>query len=173
LDAGEAPFSSRRGDDQPGFGDDARAPRSLVVVAKKEWDDFVSEMYALVIEEAALWEIPSGSIDLERAGPVVHGPWDPRECARVIDLWLVRGWIELFLPDLSQVSAGWNLTPAEWQGSGEKDGDFLVLTTSDARSLLSDPDRWTVDSIDGQVSLSRSETGLALPRQDWLSAAQG
>lgn len=123
-------------------------------------------MYAAVLEERPLWELPAGAIDLLPDGPVRHGPWEPRACAELIIRWLDRGWVELYLPD---VPAQWDLEPAAWQVRAERRGAFSVLGRADARQLLQDWHRWTLGSADGQVSLSRTDVGMSIPVNDWVN----
>ena len=125
-------------------------------------------MYVAVVEECALWELPRGATDLLPDGPVTHGPWEPRRCAELITRWLDHGWIELYLPD---IPAGWNVPSATWQGRAAQRNAFLTLATEDARQLLQDPKRWTVETADGQVCLSRSDAGMTIDPRDWVNAA--
>ncbi|MDQ1540248.1 MAG: hypothetical protein QOH29_974 [Actinomycetota bacterium] len=130
--------------------------------------DFASEMYVAVVEEAPLWELPGGTTDLLSDGPVVHGPWAPTECAALITRWVKRGWVELYLPDLP---SEWNLKTSGWQGRTERRGDYLVLARTDALELLQEPHRWTVNSADGQASLSKTVLGTSVAVSDWFAEA--
>jgi hypothetical protein len=125
-------------------------------------------MYVAVVEECPLWQLPGGTSDLLADGPVRHGPWEPRACANLIIRWLDRGWVELYLPD---VPPQWELKPADWQVRAERRGAFSILGRADARQLLQDWHRWTVDSTDGQASVSRTDVGMRVPVDDWLAEA--
>jgi hypothetical protein len=136
------------------------------VTARNIASDFINETYLALLEERPLWELPRGTTDLLADGPVRHGPWEPRACAELIIRWLDRGWVELYLPD---VPSQWNLKPAGWQVRTERRGAFSILDPSDARQLLEDWRRWTVDSADGQASLSRTDVGMNVVADDWLA----
>jgi hypothetical protein len=138
------------------------------VTARDEHSDFINEMYVAVVEECPLWELPGGTTDLLADGPVRHGPWEPPACANLIIRWLDSGWVELYLPELPPQ---WELRPADWQVRAERRGALSILSRADARQLLQDWHRWTVDSADGQASLSRTATGMSVPLDDWLSEA--
>jgi hypothetical protein len=127
-------------------------------------------MYVAVVEECPLWELPGGSTYLLADGAVRHGPWKPRACAELIIRWLDRGWVEQHLPD---VPPQWELKPADWQVRAERRGAFSILARADAQQLLRDWHRWTVDSADGQASLSRTDLGMRVPVDDWLAEAAG
>ncbi len=126
--------------------------------------DFVNQMYWAVVEECALWMLPRGATDTLPGGPVVHGPWDPDDCAELVMRWVERGWIELYLPDIPST---WDLKEADWRGRATRRDEFLVLGPDDAMALLRDPTRWSVDSIDGHAALSRTALGMSVPATDW------
>ena len=128
--------------------------------------DIENEMYVAVVEQAPLWELPKGSIDLEPTGPVVHGPWAAQDCAAVIERWVERGLVELYLPILPAQS---DVLPADWQPRGEGRDYGLVLARADALALLRDPSRWTVETADGQASLSTTDLGESLELADWFA----
>jgi hypothetical protein len=130
--------------------------------------DFINEMYVAVVEECALWELARGSVDLLPEGPIEHGPWDPKACAAVVLRWTDAGLVDLYLPEIVE---GWGIEPADWQAHAEQRGSFLVLAAVDARQLLAEPDRWTVESVDGHASLSRSDAGIATEHAEWITAA--
>jgi hypothetical protein len=138
------------------------------VTARDEAGDFINEMYVAVMEECALWELPRGTTDQLAGCPVRHGPWEPSACAELITRWLDRGWVELYLPE---VSPQWRLKPAEWQVRAERRGTLSILDPIDARELIQDWHRWTVDSADGQTSLSRTDIGMTVSVDDWLAEA--
>jgi hypothetical protein len=138
------------------------------VVGEEEAHDFVHQMYVAVVEECALWELPRGSTDMLPGGPVVHGPWDPDDCAELVMRWVERGWVELYLPD---VPSRWELKEADWLGRAARRGGLLVLDRKDAMALLRDSTRWKVDGIDGHAALSRTELGMSVPASDWSDRA--
>jgi hypothetical protein len=125
-------------------------------------------MFVAVIEERALWELAGGTIEHLADGPSRHGPWEPRACAELITRWLDRGWVELYLPE---IPPQWGLKPAQWQARAERRGTLSILDPIDARQLLQNWHRWTVDGADGQASLSRTNTGMRVPIDDWLVEA--
>jgi hypothetical protein len=62
--------------------------------------DFEQEMYALVVEEASLAEVPRRVVDYVSYGePVVHGPWEPAACSAHLLRWFDQGFIELYEVD--------------------------------------------------------------------------
>jgi len=82
--------------------------------------------------------------------------------------WLDVGWVELYLPEFS---TEWGLGEAPWQAHAQSREGFLVLAAEDARKLLERPECWTVDSLDGHVSLSQSESGAAIQPEEWMALA--
>jgi len=99
---------------------------------------------------------------------IEHGPWSPGECSMLLLRWFATGWLELYLPE---VPAGWHLRPEEWQDRAERRGPFNVLTAEDTYQLLLAPARWLVDTADGQVCLSRTDSGMGHEAADWYAAA--
>jgi hypothetical protein len=160
------PSAIRAAADADGHSCVAAYPES--VTARGIAGDFINEMYVAVMEECALWQLPGGTTDLLPDGLVKHGPWAPHACSELIIRWLDRGWVELYLPE---VPAQWNLEPAGWQARTDRRGAFSILDPDDARQLLQDWRRWTVDSADGQASLSRTDVGMNVPADDWLAEA--
>lgn len=116
-----------------------------------EREDFISEMYALVREEGFLYEAPLGATDRLPSGDVVHGPWDPNDCATVLTRWHVEGLIGL-----------WVLRPAET--------DYEV-SPADASQLLAASGRWQPESDDGLVSVVLTDTGAEVPYERWRQFA--
>jgi hypothetical protein len=114
-------------------------------------DDFISEMYALVREEGFLYEAPLGATDRLPSGYVVHGPWDPNDCAKVLARWHVEGLIGL-----------WVLRPAETD---------YEISAADATQLLGAPARWQPESDDGLVSVVLTDTGAEVPYERWRQLA--
>jgi hypothetical protein len=126
--------------------------------------DFVSEMYCLVVETAALWEVPLGVTDFSSDGNhVVHGPWDPAACSRQLLAWFHAGLITLFDDPPSDVPPP--RTSTDWQRWN--DGDFdRYLAPIAAGQLLDQPERWTRESDDGFWRLVRTEAGMD-PAAPW------
>lgn len=116
-----------------------------------EREDFISEMYALVREEGFLYEAPLGATDRLPSGDVVHGPWDPNDCAKVLARWHVEGLIGL-----------WVLRPAETD---------YEISAADAGQLLDAPARWQPESDDGLVSVVLTDTGAEVPYERWRQLA--
>lgn len=114
-------------------------------------EDFISEMYVLPREEGFLYEAPLGAIDRMPSGDVVHGPWDPNDCATVLARWHVEGLIGL-----------WVLMPAETD---------YEISAADATQLLDAPSRWQPDSDDGLVSVVLTDTGALVPYERWRQLA--
>jgi hypothetical protein len=130
-----------------------------------EMTDFLCQMQIATLEETPLYEIPKGSVDLVRGGPVHHGPWPAAACAAVLKVWHAAGWIGLHFPGYPST---WNLTPADW-GARIADGD--TLTGLDADELLDHPERWILGQADGHVCLYQTETGRMTPWQQWYDVA--
>jgi hypothetical protein len=141
-----------------------------VDAAEARWNDLVTEMHAVVYEEWALHSVTQGAIDLVPGDPVVHGPWSADECASLLRIWLDLGWLEL-VADLNPPS-DWNLSPANWELRARRDGEFLILQREDARELLGQPERWTVESRDGQVMPALTDDGKRHPFDDWIAQAR-
>lgn len=144
------------------------------MIANDEGPDFLRQMHLAVQEEAPLWEVPLGSTDLLPSGPVVHGPWEASECAFVLSRWLERGWLELYLPDHLGL---WDMEPAEAEWFARTvalsvpGGRFHVLAVEDARKLLAEPTRWSLEHPDGHVCISFTTAGLNIDDGEWLAAA--
>jgi hypothetical protein len=121
-------------------------------MSEDEYQDFVSELYCLVREEAALWEVPLGVTDHLSTGPIVHGPWRVSDCARVLGGWQRHGLQTLYRPN-RDASNGPDLPSHE------------VVT------LLADPGVWirTDGPVGGEhdVHLVIAPAGEALPQCDW------
>ena len=132
--------------------------------------NFVSQMHLAVLEESPLWSLTARVVDRLGGGRTIeHGPWSPGECSILLLRWFTTGWLELYLPE---VPAGWHLRPEEWQDRAERRGPFIVLTAEDTYQLLLAPAaRWLVDTADGQVCLSRTDSGLGHEAADWYAAA--
>jgi hypothetical protein len=109
--------------------------------------DFFSQMEITCSEEAPLWEVPRGSTDLVGYESVVHGPWFPDDCARVLTRWFDLGLVGLYRPD----------------------SDTLIdVERADAYDLLRAPDRWTLDN---SPSLYVTEVGSSVPPREWIELA--
>jgi hypothetical protein len=135
------------------------------------WADLVSEMYAVVYEEWPLHSVTQGAIDdLGGGRTTVHGPWLPEECQSVLIPWQDVGWLELVAD--AEPPPGWNLRPADWQARAVRRGAFVLLSNEDARELLHQPGRWTVETADGQVMPCRTEEGDRHTFDEWLSLAE-
>lgn len=135
------------------------------------WSDLVSEMQALVWEEAPLHELTNQVTDHGRDGStIVHGPWTAEECQSVLMPWHVAGWIDL-VADADPVP-GWQLRPADWHTRASRQGAFLILSKEDATDLLREPERWIVGTADGYVTLCRSDEGLRHDYPEWRKLAE-
>lgn len=124
-----------------------------------EFMDLINEMHVAVLEEAHLFELPLGAIDDPSRSHVVHGPWAAKDCSTVLIQWFDCDWVALYLPGLP---GSWGLPAASWEprlGPGSQ----RVLSASDARSLLSAPDLWTSERLDGFVCLTTTDEA---PRDD-------
>lgn len=116
-----------------------------------EREDFISEMYALVREEGFLYEAPLGATDRLPSGDVVHGPWEPGDCAKVLARWHAEGLIGL-----------WVLRPAESDHE---------ISAADAGELLDAPARWKPESDDGLTSVVLTDKGAEVPFERWRQLA--
>lgn len=115
----------------------------------KQFLDFANEMYVAVAEEAYLWELPTGSRDIEADGSVTHGPWRPEDCSAALLLWLDAGLLGLL---------------RRWP-------DEQPVPTEQAAELLRSPDQW-VQRTDGSMNVAVVATaaGDAVPGDDWVHA---
>lgn len=118
--------------------------------------EFIEQMHLAVEEESRLFELPLGATESDgRGGWVTYGPWDPSDCSRQLLAWFDAGLITLFVPAVGQ--------PAAWNERGEFD---RWLTPAEARQVLAEPERWTVESDDGLVCVVRTDAGMA-PDAAW------
>ena len=85
--------------------------------------DLVSEMYALVREQAPLHEVTHEVRDLVGETEVVHGPWRTSDCRSVLEPWHRAGWLEL-VADVRPPSGAHR---APWLEHARRDGAYLVL----------------------------------------------
>lgn len=137
-----------------------------VTIDRARWNDLVSEIQALVWEEAPLHEVTGQVAELLGKGrDVVHGPWTEAECRSVLLPWHKAGWIEL----IADVRSPSRLKSAAWHAQASRTGDFLVLAANDADGLLRDPTRWVVGTADGHVMLSRTDEGDSHEYADWVA----
>lgn len=111
--------------------------------------DFANEMYVAVVEEAYLWELPTGSRDIEADGWVQHGPWRPEDCSAALLVWFDAGLLGLL-----------HRWPEE-----------EPVRTEQAAELLRSPDQW-VERPDGSMNVAVVATaaGEAVPGDDWVHA---
>lgn len=114
-------------------------------------EDFISEMYFLVREEGFLFEAPLGATDRLPSGDVVHGPWDPADCATILGRWHAEGLIGL-----------WVRKPAQTD---------YELSADDAARLLDAPARWQPESDDGLVSVVLTDLAADAPYERWRELA--
>jgi hypothetical protein len=131
--------------------------------------DLVSQMYWNVREESPLWTLPDEITDyLGRGRTVVHGPFAPADCSRVLLRWFDAGWLDLI------AYANHDLWPpgtaAEWETSAVRQGQFLLLAHQDARTLLAAPKEWADPARGGEVMLCISDEGEEHPQPEWLAA---
>jgi hypothetical protein len=68
-------------------------PRAVPAMTGEQFLDFANEMYVAVAEEAYLWELPTGSCDMEADGSVQHGPWRPEDCSAALVVGLTAGFL--------------------------------------------------------------------------------
>ena len=134
---------------------------------KETAQDFLSQMHLAVLEECPLHDVAQGSTDLLPDGPVVHGPWPAEHVAAVLRTWYTAGWIDLYLPELP---SAWKVSPAECQRRLRTN---RTLDPADATDLLDQPQRWTTDRADGQISLCLNDLGATIDLQLWLDLADG
>jgi hypothetical protein len=111
--------------------------------------DFANEMYVAVAEEAYLWELPTGSRDMEADGWVQHGPWRPEDCSAALLVWFGAGLLGLL---------------RRWP-------EEEPVPTEQATELLQSPDKW-VQRPDGSMNVAVVATaeGEAVPGDDWVHA---
>ena len=144
----------------------AGSERQTHAVIVERWSDLVSEMYALVHEQGALYEVTHEVRDLRGEAPdVVHGPWLPSECQAALIPWHQAGWLDL----VADENPPHSLAAAEWRRRARREGAYVVLAAEDARALLHDPSRWTINSADGHVMLSLNEEGARHDYSEWLA----
>jgi hypothetical protein len=67
----------------------------------------------------------------------------------------------------------WKRSPTTtgWPERARREGAFLVLTTMDARELLSQSGRWLVGTEDGHVMPSATRLGESHGFEEWKSLA--
>jgi hypothetical protein len=118
-------------------------------MAGDQFLDFANEMYVAVAEEAYLWELPTGSCDMEDDGPVQHGPWRPEDCSAALLVWFDAGLLGLL---------------RRWP-------EDEAVPSEQAAELLRSPDEW-VQRPDGSMNVAVVATtaGLAVPADDWVQA---
>lgn len=138
-------------------------------VASDRWTDLVSEMYALVREQAFLHEVTHQVRDLVSEGrEVVHGPWLSSECQSVLIPWHQAGWIEL----VADADPPLAVPEATWRDRASREEAYLVLAVADASALLRDYSRWMRNTEDGHVMLCLSDEGSRHEFPEWVSLAE-
>ncbi len=140
--------------------------------------DLVSQMRALVAEEAFLWELTQEMTDYLGAGTtVVHGPWQAEDCQRILLRWLDRG-----LVDCIAVAWATRLDSGEivhyeynagWRSRATGVGQHLILDRDDAHALVGDTATWDREGAGAGVMLCESEATEGLSFDDWLEALAG
>ncbi len=136
--------------------------------------DLVREMRILIAEEAFLWELTGQVTDyLGGCTSVVHGPWQPGDCRRVLLRWFDSGLIQC-------IADAWGTTgsreivhfehDASWRSRAAERGQFLILDREDARALLDDPATWDRDGAGAGVMVCESDAAEGLSFNDWLDA---
>jgi hypothetical protein len=127
--------------------------------------DFVAQLHLLVLEGAHLFEFPMVAIETDGNGaPVTYGPWDPADCSRQLLAWFDAGLIRLFADP--PVESHRPFSAEEWRAWNA--GEYLIwLDPPDARQLLSQPERWTVESGDGLVCVVPTDAGEAPTARFW------
>lgn len=135
-------------------------------MAVDEREDFISEMYALAVEEGFLHEAPRGVTDLLPTGDVVHGPWDPEACSKVLARWHAEAMVILYVLQPAQLP--WQSRATELVVGSQT---FYELSAEDSAALLSDPARWQVESGEGLVCIAVSDSANAVPYETWRGIA--
>lgn len=131
-----------------------------------EREDFMTEMYALAIEEGFLHEAPRGATDLLPTGDVIHGPWDPGACSTVLAGWNAEGLIILYVDQPAELP--WQSRTTEFTVGRET---FYELAAEDSAELLSDPARWQIESGEGLVCIARSDRATGVQYEAWRRIA--
>ena len=100
-------------------------------------------MYALVVEQASLGEVPQRVVDYVSDGePVVHGPWAPAACSAHLLRWFDQGFIELY-------------------EVGEGEGEDRALASTLSRERLLAWDRWgDGDELWARTCLVMTDAGV-------------
>jgi hypothetical protein len=130
----------------------------------------VSEMHAVVHEGWPLFGVTDAVLERDTDGrEVTHGPWVPSECQAVLVAWHEAGWIDL-VADAERPSE-WGPAMTGWPERAPSERTFPVLTTMDARELLSQPARWLVGTEDGHVMPSVTRLGESHAFEEWKSLA--
>jgi hypothetical protein len=124
-------------------------PRAVPAMTGEQFLDFANEMYVAVAEEAYLWELPTGSRDMEADGSVQHGPWRLEDCSAALLVWFDGGLLGLL-----------RCWPED-----------EAVPSEQAAELLRSPDEWA-QRPDGSMNVAVVATaaGLAVPVDDWVHA---
>lgn len=141
---------------------------TITVVSSDDRSDLVSEMYALVREQAPLHEVTHEVRDLVGGTEVVHGPWRPSDCRSVLQPWHRAGWLEL----VADVDPPSGVRHAPWHDRARRVGAYWVLAEADARALLGDDSRWVLGTADGHVMLSLTDEGARHDLSEWSSRVE-
>jgi hypothetical protein len=130
------------------------APKPTEAMTDDEYRDFLSEMHAAVYEESQLYEVARGVTDLVPGESVVHGPWQPEDCSRVLAGWYEMGWLNLY-----------RYNPDGSNGP--------TLASDEARVVLQDPGCWlgSESQWEGFVALCVTEAGSEMPFDTWIQNA--
>src|ERR1019366_468098 len=80
-------------------------------------------------------------------------------------------WAECLHPDLRRADSVRQHQPERRRMRVERRGRFTVLAAEDAYQLLRSPDRWLLDTDEGQVCLCRTDSGMNRKPADWYAAA--
>ncbi|MFN8051872.1 MAG: hypothetical protein U0Q22_10570 [Acidimicrobiales bacterium] len=124
--------------------------RPVSELTAAERADFLAQMRLSAFEEAPLWEIAIGSVDLLTDRRVVHGPWRREDCSAVLVNWAAAGLLGVYRPAIA----------------GQRD-DYR-LTADEATTLLTDTAAWNDHGVGWLVV---TENGERLTCAEWVAQA--
>jgi hypothetical protein len=116
--------------------------RTLVI--RRAPADLVSQMRAVIAEEAFLWELTEQMTDCYDGGKtVVHGPWQADDCRQVLLRWFDRGLLDCIAYNWGTAAGTGEIVhyqyQASWRSRASDVGEHLILHRQDAPALLGDP----------------------------------
>lgn len=122
-------------------------------MSQPEFVDFAEQLFWAVVEESPLYEVPLGVTDIVDGRRHVHGPWVVTDCSEALLGWFDAGLLELY------------------RRQARARGPHLDVPHDEARRLLLDTTRWTLDDPGaGDVCLVPSEDGVKVDRVEWVAA---